>query len=197
MTRSRVLLGLVAAWVLVVLVGSTVVWAVISRAGDNFSPTGGAQIQAPTPSATDLPTAPPVATVAPQQSPIRLSPTPTPTPPPAPVTPTPSAPPSPPASSPSEHQHTPGTQQPGSGGGQSVRRTWQGTGGTILAECRGFELNVSVISDPGFHAEVDQEYRHAVVKFEGTGEDHAETSVLVGCRSGVPIFFARTEGDDE
>lgn len=56
MTSTRTAVSAVAAWLVVVAVGSTLVWVVISRAGDGLTPSTGPAVAPPTTqSATDRP----------------------------------------------------------------------------------------------------------------------------------------------
>jgi hypothetical protein len=59
MSSPRAVASAVVAWLVVVAVGSTVVWLVISRAGDGIAPAAAPSIApSATPSATDRPSSP-------------------------------------------------------------------------------------------------------------------------------------------
>lgn len=157
LTRA-VLLG-VAAWLAVVAVGSTAVWLVISRAGEDVGTTGSplpaAATRTPHPSHTGAgPTGRPSATTS-----------------------------SPPASPPSAPA--------------AKRRTWQGVGGYVTAECRGADIALLAAQpDGGFVVGVSDHGPDTVeVSFEG-GEDETgrHSEVRGACVGGVPRFTLRTEG---
>lgn len=200
MARPRVFLGLLAAWLAVVVVGSTAVWAVISRTGQELAPVSGPRLEAPAkPTPKETPRASDPASIAPAPDPIKPSP-------PAEPTPTPSDPAS----------AGPGAVDPGAGdndgsgdgegdggsdggtdGGEVKRGTWTGKGGTVFAECSARGMRVSAVSDPGFHVEADVDDGRGRVKFESTGERELEIVVYVACRSGGPTFYAHFSDDDD
>lgn len=155
----------VLAWLAVVAVGSTVVWAVISRAGDGIAPTADSGVVA-TSSGTG-PAAPASSTRPPSRPPSRS-----------------------PTRSPSRSPHrSPG--DPNSPAGPAAeRRTWQGAGGLVIAECRGSAVAlVSYSADPGFRVEVgDRGPEQLEVHFEGQGEEGRETELKAACVAGVPEF---------
>lgn len=191
MARPRVLLGVFAAWLTVVLVGSTAVWAVISQTGKELVPMAGPPIQASVSAEPTKPSKPgkPGASLAPSGDPIQ------PNPPPAPPTPT---------SGPSESEHVSGSgsagpdEHPSTGGEheeQKARGSWKGRGGTVFAECSAHGIRVSAIADSGYRAEAetDEGARRGKVKFEKFGEDGEEIAVYVTCGSDGPRFYVRTD----
>ena len=168
LTRA-VLLG-VAAWLAVVAVGSTAVWLVISQAGEDVGTTG-----SPLPAAATRAGSP----AAPSTDrPSRTS--------------RPSARPSArPSGRPSS---TPSTPPPAPA---AERRTWQGVGGYVTAECRGADVGlVAAQPDPGFVVSVSDRGPDTVeVAFEGREDENGRHSEVRGvCVGGVPRFTVRTEG---
>lgn len=158
LTRTA-LLG-VLSWVLVVGVGSTLVWAVISRAGQ--------EVVASSP--------PPVVGSTSQAS----------------AEPTGSGPSGTGTSDPSTNPGSPVPQVP-------ERRTWQGVGGVVVAECRGARISmVSAQADLGFLVEAKETGPERLrVEFEGReDESGSSTEVVAECQSGVPHFENATESDD-
>ena len=165
-TRA-VLLG-VAAWLAIVAVGSTAVWLVISRAGEDV----GATTREPLRAAATAPTAPSQQRTVEHPDRIRSSP----------VQPSPSSGPS--SSAPPS---TPAAET----------RTWQGVGGVVTARCRGAVVSlVAAQPDPGFAVEVGDRGPDALeVKFEGREDEGGrQTELHAGCVAGVPRFAAQTEG---
>lgn len=169
MRRSFV--AVVAAWLVVVAIGSTLVWAVISRVGDGLVTTADS-------SATSSTSSP-----APTRTPTR---TPSRTPSSSPTTSAPSSPvSSPPASPP-----------PSSAAPESRSATWQGLGGMVVAECTGDAIRkLSVLADPGFRVEVGNPGPEQLeVEFEGReDEEGSESKVRAVCVAGEPQFSAETE----
>ncbi|GAA2146850.1 hypothetical protein GCM10009844_23470 [Nocardioides koreensis] len=173
-TRA-VLLG-VAAWLAVVAVGSTAVWLVISRAGEDV----GATTRAPLRAAATAPATPSQQRTVERPDRTRSSPA------------QPSATPAPPSATPSGSS-TPAT--PATPVAQT--RTWQGVGGAVTARCRGAAVSlVAAQPDPGFAVEVGDRGPDALeVKFEGReDEGDRKTELRAVCVAGVPRFAARTEG---
>lgn len=169
-TRA-VLLG-VAAWLAIVAVGSTAVWLVISRAGEDV----GATPREPLRAAATAPTAPSHQRTVEHPDRIRSSP----------AQPSSSASPSSGPSS-SAPPSTPAAQT----------RTWQGVGGVVAARCRGAVVSlVAAQPDPGFAVEVGDRGPDALeVKFEGREDEGGrQTELHAGCVAGVPRFAAQTEG---
>ncbi|HEU5035526.1 MAG TPA: hypothetical protein VFT70_00865 [Nocardioides sp.] len=77
------------------------------------------------------------------------------------------------------------------------RRTWQGAGGLVTAECRGARITlVATSADAGFVVEPESRGPDEVrVKFEGQGDEGRETSVRARCSGGAPEFEAETRDD--
>jgi hypothetical protein len=146
-------LGLVA-WLAVVAVGSTMVWAVISRAGDD--------LVSSSETATD---GPPEAV----------------------------------SSQPSPDDAAGGrSRSPSDGGPAPVRRTWQGQGGQVVAECDGSVVRlVSAEPDAGYAVDVGERGPARLeVEFEGREEeDGRETKLDVACVDGVPRFVPEVDAD--
>jgi hypothetical protein len=154
MSSPRAIASAVIAWLVVVAVGSTVVWLVISRAGDGISPASAPSIAPSTPSTAPSTTQP--------------------------------------------HTDRPSTpSSPASSGPAAQRRTWQGAGGLVTAECVGDTISlVSYSADAGFLVEPDKRGPDEVrVAFQGQGEEGRETSVRARCEGGVPVFEADTNDD--
>lgn len=160
MNVRRSAVAAVLAWLAVVAVGSTVVWAVISRAGDGIAPTADPGVVATSSSRSGGP--------SPTRSPTR---------------------PSGPSSGPSSRPPA---------GPADVRRTWQGAGGLVIADCRGSVISlVSSSADAGFRVEVKGRGPEELeLGFEGQGEEGRETEVRAHCESGIPVFEVDTTGDD-
>ena len=195
MRRSFV--AVVVSWLVVVAIGSTLVWAVISQVGDGLGTTSGSPLaQSSTPSssvslagpspsrshrtpssASSSPSSPPSSSSSsssPPSSGASASGT-------SPSGPSSSGPPSPPAS----------TQGP-----EPRRATWQGLGGTVVAECTGPAVRqASVQPDPGFRVEVGNPGPEELeVEFEGReDEEGSHTHVRAVCVGGIPKFSVQTE----
>ncbi len=159
-STRRTVASAILAWVVVVAVGSSAVWAVISRAGNGIAPTAEPVVEAP--ATTTTPGARPT---GPTRS---ASPSPSPTGPTGPT------------------------------GSTVERRTWQGTGGFVTAECRGATIAlVAKSADPGFVVEErDVSAEEIRVTFEGQGSESREAEVRARCESGVPVFEASSGGSD-
>jgi len=146
MTRPRVLAAIVA-WLLVVAGVSTLVWVVISRAGNEL--------------------------VAPQQPLVATA---------GSGGQTPSA-----SSSPATSPARPSTVE---------RRTWEGTGGMIIAACDGRAVRlVSAQPLDGFHADLKNDGPEELeVEFEGREDQSGSDVTVVGrCVSGVPEFVSQVD----
>ena len=190
MARSRILLGIVAAWVIVVLVGSTAVWAVISQTGKELVPAASPPIQAPAASPTAASPTAPEASLAPRPEPIEQ------VPPPAPPSPTESSPAASSSSSsaPGEDDHPSSPSDDGHEQTSSTTRgSWTGQGGTVFAECSSRGIRISAISNPGYRAEADTDEGRGRVTFEKTDGEDQEIDVYVVCRSDGPDFYARSD----
>lgn len=165
MRRSAVVA--VLAWLAVVAVGSTVVWVVISRAGDGIAPTADPGVVA-TSSGTGP--AAPASSGGPSRRPASGSPT----------------------GSTAGSADTSGPAAPA-----AARRTWQGAGGLVIAECRGSAVSlVSYSADPGFRVEVGNDGPEELeVHFEGQGEEGRETELKAECADGTPEFDVSSSDD--
>ncbi|ABL83325.1 MULTISPECIES: hypothetical protein [unclassified Nocardioides] len=155
MRRSAVVA--VLAWLAVVAVGSSVVWVVISRAGDGIAPTADPGVVVTSAGAgPDSPTAP-AASARPSRRPTSS----------------------------------------GTPGPVAQRRTWQGAGGLVIAQCRGPAISlVSSSADPGFRVEVgDHGPEQLEVHFEGQGEEGRETELIARCVDGTPEFDVASTDD--
>ncbi len=197
--------GAIALWFVVVALGSTAVWAVISRAGDGVvgapAPRGqvGAGPSASRSTATPQPgtsfRSSPSATrsskpaTGPSSSPVEpWSPT---------LTDDPSTP-----SSPSTHgtggHHTGGPSSPTSSSSSNgpVRRTWSRSGvGWVTVECKGSSITLAGASpEDGWGIEKDSTGTRVHVHFEEYQGD-GEAEVTAVCKSGVPDFSTGSDRD--
>ena len=167
MNVPRPVLTYAAIWVGVVLVCSTLVWAVISRAGEGVTSGQAPERSASTssPRVTGLPSTAP--TISPSASPTT-----------SPTSPPPTEPTSAPTSSASPPAPT------------AVERTWSGVGGVVVVVCRGTAAGLnSATPDDGFVVEVDDTGPGRVeVEFEGQGDSDARTRVRAECVNGEPLF---------
>jgi hypothetical protein len=175
-TLSRPTLAAFGVWLLVVALGSTLVWAVISRAGEGVVSSESSTVPspgdplgtgpAPTGSPGDLPTDRPSA--SPSDSPSdRVSDSPSETP-----------------------SRTPA--------GPPLTRSWQGQGGSVVASCSGPAVSlVAAQPDSGYSVEVsDRGPRRLEVEFEsGDGEDERRSRVRASCSAGAPRFEVETDRD--
>lgn len=160
MKLSRTVVFGALSWVLVVAVGSTLVWAVISRAGDGV-----------------VSSSPPVVG----------------------ATSSPGAGPSSPGPKPSSHAPSTTPHSSTAPAPAPVRRTWQGVGGVVVAECLGAEISrVSSTADVGFATEAKETGPERLrVEFEGReDESGSHSEVLAVCVAGVPQFETATETGD-
>jgi hypothetical protein len=187
---ARAVVLAVTAWVSVVALGSTLVWAVISRAGEGVVD-GAVAAGSPEPTQTLTPVQPSAGAVgqAASRAPGRR-----------PSTNAPSALSSsgPTTSAPTPTQ--PGTQQtkrpgssPSSGPAPSATklRTWNGKVGTVTAACTGQRIEYRSASPrAGYKLEWEYDGSTLRVKFESTGEQGGETEVRASCRSGAPEFHS-------
>lgn len=76
------------------------------------------------------------------------------------------------------------------------RRTWQGVGGYVTAECRGADIGlVAAQPDRGFAVSASDKGPDTVeVAFEGREDENGRHSEIRGvCDGGVPRFTDRTE----
>ena len=182
MSRTRVWVLGVLAWTFVVVIGSSLVWVVISRAGAGVAPqadsSGEAVADALTPSPSHGPGSGQSSTTRPT---LRPEPS---------EAPSSSAPSGPPVTS------APGRSTPSSSPAP-VRRSWSGTGGTVVAECSGSRISlVAAQPDAGFAVEVGGRGPGEVeVSFHGRGDEERETQVKGVCVGGTPRFSAEYEHD--
>lgn len=214
-----------AAWLVLVVVGAVLVWAVISRAGQGVvssppgstvgqaapitaspahkhtgkpkatkhkrqrpsgaasaSPGGGSPSTSPskpqgsssTPNSAPQSPAPPAASTAPNPGP---GPAPGPGPKSSPNNPPPSSSPSPPPPKPSS--------SPDSG----VRRSWQGSAGSVTVECQGPRISLQGAQpNTGWSIDVDDRGPDKVrVDFESNNGER-RTRVMAECVGGTPRF---------
>ena len=153
-------LAWVLAWVVVVAVGSTLVWAVISRAGHQVVASNDPLV------ATSGPASPR------------------------------SSHPSSPTASPDASASTSTT--PPEPGDEPQRRSWQGVGGLIVAECTGATIKaISLVPDNGYAYEFkDDGPDQLEVEFEGRDDESvAQSSVRAECVDGVPVFELEVDDD--
>ena len=76
------------------------------------------------------------------------------------------------------------------------RRTWQGVGGYVTAECRGADIGfVAAQPDPGFAVSASDKGPDTVeVAFEGREDENGRHSEVRGvCVGGVPRFTVQAE----
>lgn len=215
--RFRGPIGMLAAWLLVVAVGSALVWTVIARAGEELVATNSLSFRAAAPSTAAAESiAPPPAkpqeeikptvirSKSPSPSPALQSPSPTPdtvdeTSPSSPTT----APSQPATDDPDrddddrdwddgkwdddDDDYTP----------QVIRASWQGAGGSVIAECTGRSIKLlGAPADSGYHVEVwSSGPRHVRIYFEAQDGSGAHTEVYGACYRGTPKFFPDF-GDD-
>lgn len=187
MSPSRVVTW-VLAWLVVVAVGSTLVWAVISRAGERIVASDDPLV------ATSGTSASQAAKPEPTASASKSEPTPsTATPPPTSSTSTPPATSgtSRPPSSPSSPRTPPALEL--------ERRTWQGPGGLVVAQCKGTTISrVSLLPDNGYQVELKNDGPEELeVEFEGReDESGSSASVHAVCVDGAPVFESEIETGD-
>lgn len=184
----------VVVWVAVVLVASTMVWAVISRAGREVvvvsdpqaGGTGGAAGTVQVRPGNRL-------THRPSSGHTRGGPS-------TSADPSSSTDPSDGPTTPPTHSTTSSSPKPGggsssSGGPVAVKDTWTGRPGSIALECTGsVRSGLVVVPADGYRWELDDRTSSAVkVKFERTSSE-GEVEVWASCQSGVPRFQA--DGED-
>ncbi len=210
--RLRGPIGIISAWLLVVAVGSAMVWTVISRAGDDLMPAASASLQASTPEAEKAIATPPAskpqetgkATLIKSKEPkVTEPPSPSPTESAPPVED--SAPPSQPADPPSKDNDDDNEWGDGQWGDDNdrtppptVRRSWQGPPGTVAAECVGWRITLlGATANSGFHVEVGSRpygIRVIFVQQDGSG---SQTTVFGKCQDGTPVFYPQYGNDDD
>lgn len=214
-TRTYVLAA--SAWLVLVVVGAVLVWAVISRAGQGVvtqpgAPLGaGAPITAPpserpdrprsekssqprpSSSATGSPSRPSTGSpgARPPSSPPSSSP-------PPPVNASPGSGPGPgpgpgPSSSPQNPPPSSSPSSPKPTQDSGVRRTWQGSAGAVTVECRGGSISLEGAQpNSGWSIEIDRSGPEEVqVDFESNDGDR-RTRVQAECVGGTPRFEVDT-----
>ena len=205
MSGRRAVLVWVTGWCLVVVAVSTVVWAVIGRAGQGVVPvaepegqsTGSVPVpsrshhpsphpsrspsRTPTASTSAPPTTPPATT---SSAPVTVPPTTAPTSAP-PTTSSPAQPTSPTSSAPPPPPDT-------------RRGSWSGSGGGVVAECTGSRISlVSAYANAGWRYEIgDRGPDRVEVKLSQTGEEGREVDVRARCASGAPAFSTESDAHD-
>lgn len=192
----------VLVWVLVVLAGSSLVWVVISQAGEGVAPQPGASVAAGDPVADAGRTTPPSGTRPPKGSATGRA-----TPRPGAPTSSPAGDSSPsvsPSAAPTAGSETePGEQPPQeptspSSATSPSRRTWSGSGGSVIAECTGSRIGlVAAQPDGGFAVDVGSRGPEQVeVSFHGRGEEERESEIHALCVGGTPRFSADSNRED-
>lgn len=187
MSARRVALA-AGAWLLVVVLGSWLVWTVISSAGQDFTGDRGALLPAP-------------GQVGQAESAVRPGATPSPSPAVPSVR---AAPGSTPASTPSSTAGPAATERPPSPATPerpaepaTRSRTWTGPAGVVTTRCTGsrIELAGAAASADGYVVEVkDRGPREVDVEFEGRGEETVpETRVRARCVDGLPDYEIEAE----
>jgi len=179
MTRLRTVLLAAALWCGVVAVVASLVWVVISRAGQGVVPQ--AQPQADVTGSLPVPGG--------DRSSAQVGPRSTSTPRPSRSTAGPSSGTTTPAPQPGSTTSAPGAE----------RRSWNSTPGHVVAECRGAAAElVAAFPNAGWRYTIGSRGPALVqVRFARIGEDHP-VAVTARCVSGVPTFSAvRSESGDD
>ncbi|MGD9957977.1 hypothetical protein [Nocardioides sp.] len=192
------------AWVTVVALGSTLVWAVISRAGEGVV---GGTVAGGEPASTGGGTPAPAV-----GSPSLRSPSAHPSHPRASSSATADASessgPSDPATTgdsaptrPAGGHHQTSSSPSGPAAPPPAtpeQRTWSNAAGSVTAQCTGTRIRYrSALPQTGYKVEWEYEGPSQLkVKFERTGEQEGETEVRATCRNGVPQFRSESKGDD-
>ncbi|MCW2766117.1 MAG: hypothetical protein JWO11_2076 [Nocardioides sp.] len=190
MKVSRAALVGVATWLVVVAVGSTLVWVVISRAGAGVvssdqtafgsstspapQPSSSAPSKDPSKSSSGRPSQQPTVTTSPSESPTG---------------------PASPAGGASGPATQPATSAPEPPPPVTARRaTWQGPGGRVVAECRGASVSLaSAQPNGGYAIDVgDRGPEQLEVEFEGR-DSGAKFHVTAVCSGGAPRFSVESE----
>ncbi len=179
----------VSAWLAVVALGSTLVWAVVSRAGDGLVSGAPLPITPTEPSRT-----------SPQPSigtPKSARPTASPT---SSRSPTPVDPPEPtsePTTSGGTQNPEPSPDNPPTSPDPTRSATWSGKGGSVTARCTGPKIRVTAFPASGFNVD-ELEYEglsQAKVKFQRNGAQELESEVTALCRNGAPQFRAEVSNE--
>ncbi|MGL5825119.1 MAG: hypothetical protein ACRCYU_09935 [Nocardioides sp.] len=206
--RLRSPVGIVCAWVLVVAMGSALVWTVISRAGAHLIPTS-SPAQAPASVAAGDAGAPsPAAPTLVEQAarkPIGLRSKRRSGSSAAPRSPSgaasgaasgteqngPAASPTPTPSEPTVEPSGGQPEDPPADFGAPERASWDGPGGSIVAECRGADIGlVDASADVGYAADDWATDRRVMVTFQNLADTTISTEVFSTCQRGTPAFFA-------
>ncbi len=185
MTRYRKLVLGAVAWVAVVTVGATLVWTVISQAGEGV--------------AGELPT-----TTATSTGGQRASDRPSETRSASPSATRAASPSETGSESPSETgtsspsgtgSASPSTSTPEQPAADPVRRTWQGAAGVVVAECRGSAIAlVGAQPASGWSIEVDHTGPDGLrVEFEKGNDERVR--VEASCVGGTPSFVVDSDRD--
>ena len=178
MTRARRAVLVAVAWLALVVVGSSLVWAVVSRAGVGVDAGGSVPVVA-TPSGSTAPRSP-----TPSGSPYAV---------PSPSAPSAPSPPTSPGSQPSSSQ--PSSAPPASPPAPQ-RGGWSGPGGTVVVTCTGDRIAFEGASaDDGWNIEVkDRGPQRVRVELEERSGSERETHVEGRCTGGRAEFA--TGGED-
>lgn len=208
MRVRRSVLVAVLAWCAVVALGSTLVWAVISRTGGELTQTAGPPpptLAPSVPTRTGAPGSPSPSrrTSDPTRHPPSTQPTavPGPTssaaPPTSPAAPptSPTAPSTSPAATPTSPTATPdGAPSPPSPAAQPG--TWSGAAGLVTVICRGSVIRYDAAQpNPGYRVDVEDFGPPTVlVEFESEAR---KVQVRATCSAGKPRFTASTETSGE
>lgn len=198
--------GLLTAWMMVVTVGSAMVWTVISRAGDDLVPTYSPAFRASVPEVPEE--SAPAAGGVPQPTSKAIIIRPKRPDPPLPTTAASAPPPdpvAPPAPSPTKNPDdglddgvNDGVNDGDNDSAPLVRATWQGTGGLVIVECRGSEIRlIGAPADSGYRVDVlARGPRRIRVQFSAQTEEPELTEIYSSCRYGRPRFYSRTGPGD-
>lgn len=196
--RLRGPIGLLTAWLMVVTVGSAMVWTVISRAGDDLLPTSSPAFRASTAAAPEE--SAPAAGGVPQPTSKATIIRPKRPDPPLPSTGA-SSPPAEPVAPPTPSTTTDPDDWDGDRDDETsppVRATWEGTGGLVIVECRGWEIRlIGAPADSGYRVDVlARGPRRIRVQFTAQTQEPELTEVYSSCRYGRPRFYSRTGPGD-
>lgn len=191
----RSLLVAVTAWLVVVLLGSTMVWAVISRAGREVVAEDGGQIAAATSPAADPSSAHHTkrAGHGPRHhASARPSSDPT-----GPGAATDSA--SGDSSRPhSDHSDDTSPTHSSSAAPQTREGAWSQVGGTITLACTGSTISSwGATPDQGWKASAEKHSSELEVKFTASGENDRQVEVQASCAGGNPHFHSERSGSED
>lgn len=171
--------GVVVAWVAIVVVASALTWRAIDTAGSQIL----SEPYQPSLSGTTDEIGVPVETHKPK-------PTKKPTKKPAKK---------PTKTSSSQPQQSPTATRTASPQPTSVARTWKGAAGSMEARCTGARITlVSATPNNGYRAEIESEDSDRIaVHFEPKSDSGIETTVRAECDGGVPTFKVETESSSD